>query len=46
MAKLTKKNAATIKQMVAEQERYYQKWLKQWVAQIGRAALSPTKSED
>lgn len=43
MAKLTKKNAATIKRMLAAQERYYQKWLKQWAAQIGRAALSDTK---
>lgn len=46
MAKLSKKNRDTIKQMAAAQERYYQKWLKQWVAQIGRAALSPTKSEE
>lgn len=45
MAKLTKKTTVTIRQMVAAQERYYQKWLKQWAEQLARAALTEKEAE-
>jgi len=38
MAKLSKENKDAIKKIVAAQERYYKKWLKQWAKNIRHPA--------